>query len=146
VSIANRQVAARLDVANTGVGHYFPTYVTPKVVIRGIQLDAQGNRLKGTEQDFVIGRQVALDLSRESADTRIAPDARASFDYRRPRHASAIAVAWEVQVQPDAFYLEFYDSLLRDATRGRSRQLIAQARDAARASPYILFSQRLPLP
>ena len=146
VSIANDQVAARLDVTNTGVGHHFPTYVTPKVVILGVQLDAAGNRLKESEQQFVIGRQVSLDLSEEFADTRIAPDARASFDYRRPRHSSATALVWEVRVQPDAFYLEFYESLLRDAPRGRSRQLITQARDAASASPYLVFSKRLPLP
>ena len=146
LSVSNGQVAAQLNVTNTGVGHYFPTYVTPKVVVRAIQLDAQGNRLNATEQEFVIGRQVSLDLSQEIADTRIAPDARASFDYRRPRHARATALAWEVQVQPDAFYLEFYASLLRDAPQGRSRQLIMQARDAARASPYPVFSKHLPLP
>ena len=146
VSIASDQVAARLDVTNTGVGHHFPTYVTPKVVILGVQLGAAGNRLKETEQQFVIGRQVSLDLSQEIADTRVAPDARASFDYRGSRHASATALVWEVQVQPDAFYLEFYESLLRDAPRGRSRQLITQARDAASASPYLVFSKRLPLP
>lgn len=146
VAVANGRVVARLSVANTGVGHYFPTYVTPRVVIIGFQLDATGNRLKETQQQFVIGRQVSLDLSQEIADTRIAPDARASFDYRRPRHARATALAWEVQVQPDAFYLEFYASLLRDAPQGRSRQLIMQARDAARASPYPVFSKHLPLP
>ena len=146
LSVAKGEVAAQLEVANTGVGHYFPTYVTPKVVIRAVQLDAQGNRLSATEQEFVIGRQVSQDLSQEIADTRIAPDARASFDYRRPRHSSATALAWEVQVQPDAFYLEFYESLLREAAQGTGQPLIKQARDAASASPYLVFSKRLPLP
>ena len=146
LSVATGELAAQLNVTNTGVGHYFPTYVTPKVVINAVQLDAQGNRLKGTEQEFVIGRQVSQDLSREIADTRIAPDARASFDYRRPRHSSATALAWEVQVQPDAFYLEFYESLLREAAQGTGQPLIKQARDAASASPYLVFSKRLPLP
>ena len=146
LSVAKGEVAAQLEVANTGVGHYFPTYVTPKVVIRAVQLDARGNRLSATEQEFVIGRQVSQDLSQEIADTRIAPDARASFDYRRPRHSSATTLAWEVQVQPDAFYLEFYESLLREAAQGTGQPLIKQARDAASASPYLVFSRRLPLP
>jgi hypothetical protein len=143
--IASGQVAARLSVTNTGVGHYFPTYVTPRIVIRAIQLDTRGNGLKATAREFVIGRQVLPDLSREIADTRIAPDARAIFDYRGPRHAGASALAWQVEVQPDAFYLAFYDALLGGATAGRNRQLLVRARDAALASPYIVFSQRLPL-
>ena len=145
-SIANGQVAARLSVANTGVGHYFPTYVTPRVVIRGFQQDAAGHKLDGTEQQFVIGRQVTLDLSTEIADTRIAPDAEATFDYRMPRHGRAVSLMWQAEVQPDAFYLEFYVSLLQSEMKGSSRQLITQARDSASASPYIVFSRRLALP
>lgn len=145
-SIANGQVAARLGVANTGVGHYFPTYVTPRVVISGFQQDAAGRKLDGTEQQFVIGRQVTLDLSEEIADTRIAPDAEAAFDYRMPRHGRAAALMWQAEVQPDAFYLEFYVSLLQSEMKDSSRQLIAQARDSASASPYIVFSRRLDLP
>lgn len=146
VTATNGQLQARFVVSNTGVGHHFPTYVTPRVVVLGVQLDAAGQRLEGTEQAFVIGRQVALDLSREIADTRIPSGERASFDYRAPRHARATALAWEVQVQPDAFYLEFYDSLLRDAPRGPARQLIELARDEARASPYQAHARQLPMP
>lgn len=146
-AVANGHVTARLSVTNTGVGHYFPTYVTPKVVLRGFQQDAAGHTIDGTQQEYVIGRQVALDLSREIADTRIAPDAQAIFDYRAPRHPAAAALAFEAEVQPDAFYLEFYLSLLQDrATVGESRRLLSKARDDAKASPYSLFSKRLPLP
>lgn len=144
-AIVNGQVVSRLRVANTGVGHFFPTYVTPRVVLRGFQQDAAGRKLSGTEQQFVIGRQVSLDLSQEIADTRIAPDATAAFDYRGPRHGSAANLVWEVEVQPDAFYLEFYAALLRDALDGKSRQLIVQARDSAAASAYKVFARRLPL-
>ena len=145
-SIADGQVAARLSVANTGVGHYFPTYVTPRVVVRGFQQDAAGHKLDGTEQQFVIGRQVTLDLSKEIADTRIAPDAEVTFDYRVPRHGRATSQMWQAEVQPDAFYREFYVSLLQNEMKGSSRQLIMQARENASASPYIVFSRRLALP
>ncbi len=146
-AVADGQVAARLSVANTGVGHYFPTYVTPKVVLRGYQENAAGNKIDGTTQEYIIGRQVTLDLGEEIADTRIAPDAKAIFDYRAPRHPDAAALVFDAEVQPDAFYLEFYLSLLQDkATAGESRRLISAARDKAKASPYRLFSQHLPLP
>lgn len=138
-------VMAHLSVANTGVGHFFPTYVTPRVVVRGFQQDAAGRKLAGTEQQFVIGRQVSPDLSQEIADTRIAPDATAAFHYRRPRHGSAARLVWEVEVQPDAFYLELYTALLRDAPDGKPRQLIVQARDSATASAYQIFSRQLAL-
>ncbi len=146
VAITNGQILARLNVTNTGVGHYFPTYVTPKVVISAFQQDAAGLKLAGTEQQFVIGRQVSADLSREIADTRIAPDARAAFNYRQPRHARASALVWQTQVQPDAFYSDLYEALLRDGLEGKRQQLITQARDEAAASPYLVFNQQLPLP
>lgn len=145
-TIVKGVLVSRLGVTNSGVGHFFPTYVTPRVVVRGFQQNAAGRKLGGTEQQFVIGRQVSQDLSREIADTRIAPDATAAFDYRGPRHDSAVALVWEVEVQPDAFYLELYEGLLRDAPEGNSRSLIAQARDAAAASPFQVFSRQLALP
>ncbi len=145
-AVVGAQVAARLSVRNTGVGHHFPTYVTPKVVVRGVQLDASAKRLPGTQQEFIIARLVSMDLSREIADTRIAADAKADFDYRQPRHARAVALLWEVEVQPDAFYFDFHVSWLRDNPAGRGRAQIAQARDAARASRYIVFARRLAWP
>lgn len=145
-TMANDRLSAKIIVSNTGVGHYFPTYVTPKVVLHGFQQDAAGHKLEGTEQLFIIGRQVSLDLTKEIADTRIAPDAEASFDYRAPRHPSATALTWQVEIQPDAFYLEFYRELLKYPTKGEEKRLISEARDQASASPYIVFSKSLALP
>ncbi len=144
-AVVDRQLASQLTVANIGAGHFFPTYVTPRVMIRAFQQDAAGRKLAGTEQQFIIGRQVTQDLSREIADTRIAPDAQAAFDYRAPRHRAATHLVWQVEVQPDAFYLELYESLLREPQGGNGRPLILQARDKAAASPYQLYSTQLPL-
>ncbi|MBI3285632.1 MAG: hypothetical protein HYZ65_12410 [Burkholderiales bacterium] len=145
-AMANEQLSAKISVGNSGVGHYFPTYVTPKVVVHGFQQDAAGHKLEGTEQLFIIGRQVSLDITKEIADTRIAPDAEASFDYRAPRHQSATALMWQVEIQPDAFYLEFYRELLKYPTKGEGKRLIIEARDHASTSPYIVFSKSLALP
>lgn len=145
-TVANGQLVSQLTVANTGVGHFFPTYVTPRVVIRAFQQDAAGRELRGTEQKFVIAREVSHDLGREIADTRIAPDAKSVFEYRTPRHGGATDMVWQVEVQPDAFYFDVYESLLRGPLPDRSRLLIARARDNAKTSPYQLYAKQLHLP
>jgi hypothetical protein len=60
-------------ITNSGAGHYFPTYVTPKIFVQGYLLDAQGQAIDGTTQQSIVGREVELDLSREVYDTRIPP-------------------------------------------------------------------------
>ena len=49
-------------------------------------------------------------------------------------------------VHPDAFYLEFYEAWLRDTPAAAGRSLIVQARDSAKASPYLVYSKVLALP
>src|SRR5207253_1402730 len=72
-----------LSIANTNVGHFFPTYVTPMVVVRAVLTDAQGGTIAGSEQQMSIGRDVTPSLSQERADTRIAPGGRLTFTYSR---------------------------------------------------------------
>jgi len=62
---------ATLQLTNSGVGHYFQTYVTPQVVARFELVDKRGKPLKGTQKEAMIGHEVPLDLSREPFDTRI---------------------------------------------------------------------------
>src|SRR6185503_19341518 len=59
-----QEFTVTLDVRNTRVGHAFPTYVTPRVLLRGELLDASGP-VAGSRREVVIAREVALDLSRE---------------------------------------------------------------------------------
>jgi len=139
-------VSAILRIANTGTGHFFPTYVTPKVVVQAYQEDARGKALQGTLQEYVIGRQVSPDLSAEIADTRIAPDKQALFDYRAPLHRNAVALAFRIQVEPDAFYTDFYRDLLKGKQAGSGEQLIRQALKDAIASEFTLYFHREPLP
>jgi hypothetical protein len=49
------RVHATLAITNSGVGHYFPTYLTPKVFLRMDLLDAQGRPVKGSLREAVIG-------------------------------------------------------------------------------------------
>jgi hypothetical protein len=131
-------VAARLIVENTGVGHRFPTYVTPIVVLRAELVDGAGRPIAGTRAEHRIGREVTLDLERELADTRLEPGARAELRYARVLDGNAAAARFSVVVYPDAFYVAFYETLLRQGA-GRGEPEIRAALDDARRSAFTVF-------
>jgi hypothetical protein len=68
---AGETLQAALRITNSGMGHYFPIYVTPRVVVRFEFLGKDGQSVSDTQKEAVIGRNVPLDLSRELSDTRI---------------------------------------------------------------------------
>ena len=139
-------VSAKLSIGNTGTGHYFPTYVTPKVVAEGFQENARGEMLPVTRREYVIARQVSPDLAAEIADTRVAPDKQAVFDYRAGLHSGAVSLVLRVRVEPDAFYSELYRSLLQANPAANGNHLIAAALAQSLASHYVLYTQRQKLP
>jgi len=139
--VAEGEIAATLRVRNTGVGHAFPTYVTPLVVLRAEMVDGGGRVVTGSREEHVIGRQVELDLSRELTDTRLLPGAHAEVRYRRPRQAGARA-RFSVLVFPDAFYTAFYEVVLRQGA-GRGAAQIEEALAATRRSWFTVFSEEL---
>jgi nitrate/TMAO reductase-like tetraheme cytochrome c subunit len=138
--VEDNAVLAGLTLRNSGTGHHFPTYVTPRVVVELFQVGADGRPLDGTREEHVIARQVALDLSREIADTRIAPGAEARLDYRRPLHARALRLDTRVRVEPDAFYTEFYHSLLASGA-GKGETMIRQALADSLASHFLIYEK-----
>ena len=137
-------IRAALTLRNTGTGHHFPTYVTPKVVVKIFQEDPAGRAVAGTRREYVIGRQVALDLSREIADTRLAAGAEAALDYTAQQHRSAANLVYRVRVEPDAFYTGLYRSLIADGA-GKGEAMIRQALADSLASHFTLFEERRPL-
>jgi hypothetical protein len=132
------RVAGRLIVDSTGVGHRFPTYVTPIVVLRGELIDADGRVVAGTREERRIGREVTLDLERELSDTRLRPGERAELVYGRALEGGAVAARFSVVVYPDAFYTAFYETLLRQGA-GRGEPEIRAALDDARRSAFSVF-------
>jgi hypothetical protein len=131
-------VAARLVVESTGVGHRFPTYVTPIVVLRAELVDAAGRAIAGSREEIRIGREVTLDLVRELADTRLPPGGRAELPYRRRLAAGAVAARLRVVVYPDAFYTAFFEALLRQGA-GRGEPEIRAALAETRRSAFTVF-------
>lgn len=142
---AGNAVEASLSIRNTGTGHHFPTYVTPKVIAEIHQATADGTILADTRQIHVIARLVELDLSREIADTRLAPDEEAVLRYRRPVHRRAGFLVYRVRVEPDAFYRAFFESSLASAQPVRGKPMIRSALEQARRSPFTIFEERRPL-
>lgn len=135
---------ARLTVANTGVGHAFPTYVTPRVVVRAELLDASGERVAGSLEERAIGREVPLDLSREIADTRIPAGGRFVLAYARRIDRPGCRVRVTVTVYPDHFYTGFFTALL-DSGAGEGEAQIREALEATRRSAFVVFQQEMPL-
>ena len=141
---AGDTLVATLTVENTGVGHAFPTYVTPRVVLRAELLDGRGRAIAGTRVEQAIGRDVALDLSREVSDTRLLPGQRATLTYRRRVPDAAARARFSVVISPDAFYTRFFESLLAQGA-GRGTREIREALDASRRSSFIVFERLIPL-
>ena len=141
-NIQSGAVWSKLTIINTGTGHHFPTYVTPKVILEGFQEDASGQMLEATRREYVIAREVALDLSAEVADTRLPPDTQAVLDYRVALDPRGASLVFRVRVEPDAFYTGLYRSLLESDAASPGKRLIKKALQESLASQFILYSRR----
>lgn len=142
---ARGRVSARLRITNSGVGHYFPTYVTPLVVIKGFLTDAKGKALKGTVKEAAIGRKVSLDLSKELFDTRIPPFRSFEFDYGVRRPARADRLVFEAWVYPDAFYKSFFKNALEKGYPAMKMEELKEALKTTSGSGYLLFKKEMAL-
>jgi len=138
------RVGARLTITNTSVGHHFPTYVTPRVVVRAALVDADGREVAGSGEERVIARDVTLDLAREVSDTRIPAGGRFVLDYRRRVERSGVRLRVSVTVFPDHFYTRVFESLLAGGA-GTGATEIREALAVTRRSPYELYRRELPL-
>lgn len=141
---AGDEVAARITLAATGVGHHFPTYVTPRVVVRAVLVDAAGHELSGSAEERVIAREVSLDLSRELFDTRVPAGGRFVLDYRHRAPRAGLSLRVRVAVFPDHFYTRFFESLLASGA-GRGKTEIQKALEATRRSSFELYRRDFPL-
>jgi hypothetical protein len=137
-------VGATLTVTSTGVGHAFPTYVTPRVILRGELVDADGRTVPGSLEEVVIAREVTLDLARQVFDTRLAPGESATLRYRRGPGAPGLRLRLSVVVEPDAFYTRFFETVLAQGA-GRGAPQLREALAATRRSAFTVFVRETPL-
>ncbi|MBI3016271.1 MAG: hypothetical protein HYY65_14680 [Candidatus Tectomicrobia bacterium] len=136
---------ATLQIANRGTGHFFPTYVTPKVIVRFWLEERAGKRIAGSLVEKSIGREVELDLSREIYDTRIPPGGRWKWTYRKRIESGGLQLRTQVVVYPDHFYTRFFEAVLPQYTKPRERKLIQAALEETRRSRFVVFDRRIPV-
>ncbi len=138
-------VAAVLVVANRDVGHAFPTYVTPRVLLAVYQVDDSGAEIAGSWVEATIGREVDLRVGRERFDTRVLPGESAKLEYAKPRAAGSVALVGRVTVDPDFHYRGVFASLLTLYRDEAARERIAEALRRISDSAYVLSEIRLDL-
>ena len=135
------QLRAEITLVNTGVGHNFPTYVTPKIVVRWELVDTDGKQVNESVQEERIGREVTLDLTQELFDTRIASGKSRTVRYVRAIDRAGLTLRASVVVVPDDFYIQFFEAILPRVTAKEPRALVEQAIREGRARSYILFTE-----
>ena len=136
---------ALITITNSGAGHYLPTYVTPKIFVRAHLLDTQGKVIAETAQEAVIGRDIALNLSKELYDTRIPPKGARSFTYTQQVPAAGKTLRVKAIVHPDHFYQRFFEAVLQDSGSGKGRPHLEKALRLTQESPFTVFEQTIPL-
>ncbi len=132
-----------LVLTNSGVGHYFPTYLTPKVFLRMDLVDTAGRRVPGSLKETVIGREATLDLSREVYDTRLAPKASFTMSHAWTVDRAGLRLRARVDVEPGHFYTQFFQAAIPTAERGKTQ--LQQALRQTRRSSFTVFSREVPL-
>lgn len=137
------QLRATLTVTNSGVGHYFPTYLTPKVFLRMELVDDRGQQVAGSLRQKVIGREVPLDLSREVYDTRLPPHTSLSMKESWATVLRGLRLRAQVLVEPDHFYTQFFQATIPDAELGRGQ--LEEALRQTQRSAFMIFSREVSL-
>jgi hypothetical protein len=132
---------AVLRMTNSGVGHYFPTYLTPRVVVRFGLLGKDGLPVPDTQKEAVIGREVPLDLSDEIFDTRIPPGETVTINYSQKVSRPGLTLRATVMVEPDYFYSKFFRAILDGGQVARGLPHMQQALQRTLDSPFVVFKQ-----
>jgi len=140
--VANGLISANLQITNNGVGHAFPTYVTPRVIVETGQESRNGKLIPESVERHLIARDVSLDLQVEKSDTRIMPDETRRYAYGKVLHPDAVALTVQIIVEPDAFYADFYRATLKDPEFQIGRKAIRKALSHAEQAPYRVFHSR----
>lgn len=135
----SESLTGRFVIKNSGVGHHFPTYVTPRVYMNVFQQDMDGKLVAGTFRQLLIARQLPIDLSEEEFDTRIPAGDSAVLLYDIPQQSGTTKLVFRVWVSPDEFYNRFFEAVLSDNTPTPGRDELEEALANTNASTYLLY-------
>jgi hypothetical protein len=138
-------IKAALTIKNTGVGHMFPTYVTPIVVLKAFLMDKGGKTIEETTTKGFIGRLVSQDLSTEYFDTRLKPGQTYTFTYDSEGTdiSKAKLLVFEITVRPDEFYDRMFKRAIEHGGSGFEPGYLKEAEERTNSSHYLLFKETL---
>jgi len=146
-TVAATSDGVEFSLRSSNIGHAFPTYVTPKVVMRGLLIDEHGAPVPDSAVAYVIQRVVDYRDQAwvEISDTRLKPGETATLALAWGHHAKARV--W-LDVVPDDYYHErLYPALLAELDgAGPAARQVALADAAAAASAYRLFETEIDRP
>ncbi|MDX8388587.1 MAG: multiheme c-type cytochrome [Ghiorsea sp.] len=132
-----------LEMQSQNIGHAFPTYVTPKVMVKATALDKKGKTIKSWQWDIV--REVYYgDGWQEKRDTRLIPGETRLFVADGVPH-DAKRLLFAIEVVPDQFYKGVYQSLLAGEMQPDAKTLIQRALNTADTRDYILYKKEINL-
>ncbi|MDX8406740.1 MAG: multiheme c-type cytochrome [Mariprofundus sp.] len=132
---------ALLRMTSVWIGHAFPTYVTPKVVVRAEALNKAGKVIRSWQWEII--RKVGYDEGwKEVSDTRLMPGESRDFP-ASPLPAATRDVHYTVTVTPDYFYKGLYRSLLSGSMDALSQAHITRASQQADKNDYLLYDEIL---
>ena len=112
----------RAEIRNSGAGHYFPTYLVPRVWLRLVLVDPDGrDRTLLVEQ--VVARDVNVWLTEERSDTRMAPD---EVRVLEVEIGPPPGPGWQVELRVDVAPREHYERMFATVLRNNAADLDAE--------------------
>lgn len=143
--LANGRLAVAATITAPGVGHFFPTYVVPKVIV-SLHL----HNSAGTQEiaRHVIGRTVSVDMAREVADTRIPPGGKAVVATELKAPPGDGRVEMHMEIVPAEHYIRMFQSMLDGNSKmdSTARLLLREALRQALATAYRLDDLSVAVP
>ncbi len=147
--VADDRLRIRALIHNSGAGHYFPTYLVPRVWLRLVLLDPAGGE-SALLAEQVIARDVDIWLKEERSDTRIAPGESREL---QAEIALPPVPGWQVELRIDVAPREHYERMFASVLRNNAadldvetRRLLRQAFAEAQASRFTALRTRESLP
>lgn len=132
------------QVTNSGVGHFFPTYMVPKVYVQLVLI------VQNTEEvlaEKVIGWQVDESLANEAFDTRLAPNQSIEIRYQFNSIPTEGRVELRLAVAPAEHYERNYTTSLgyADKLDTVTLKLLKTAYRNAKNTRFTLMMNRIEL-
>jgi hypothetical protein len=148
-SLEKGRLRVRAVIRNSGAGHFFPTYLVPRVWLRLVLLDPAG-RERTLLAEQVVARDVDVWLTEERSDTRIAPDGERVLEVELGFPPEQ---GWEVELRIDVAPREHYERMFATVLRNNAADLdaetlalVEQALAEARGSRFTALRERRSLP